>query len=57
MSKMHYTDISFLIDACVENVLANLIDSLAILKSSVDLRKPPKEDLFSTTPQVKMVNS
>lgn len=57
MSKKHYTDISFVIDVWAENVLVNLIDSQAILKSSVDLRKPSKEDLFSTTPQVKMVNS
>lgn len=57
MSKKYYADISFVIHVWVENVLVNLIDSLAILKSSVDLRKPSKEDLFSTTPQVKVVNS
>ena len=57
MSKKHYTDISFLIDAWAENVSVNLIDFQAILKSPVDFRKPPKEDLFSTTPQVKTVNS
>lgn len=56
MSKKHYTDISFLIDAWVENVLVNLIDFQALLKSSVNFRKPSKEDLLPTAPQVKMVN-
>lgn len=43
--------------AWVKNVFGNLIDAQDILKSSVDPRKPSKEDLFSTIPQVKMVNS
>lgn len=44
MSEKHYKDISLVIDVWVENVLVNLIDFQAILKSSVDLRKPSKED-------------
>jgi hypothetical protein len=57
MSKKHYIDIGFLTEVWVENALVNLIDSQAIFKWLVDLRKPSKEDLFSTFSQVKMVNS
>lgn len=56
-SKNNDPDFSFLIDALVENILVNLIVSQGILKLSVELRKPSKEDLFSTTPQVKMLTA